>query len=78
MESDFAWHIPLTLDPVVVSDKPHLPYLFKLFGVSLAEHTSILFEQPGRLWVTTPGQRWESVFPYWKDGAAIDIQTSRK
>jgi hypothetical protein len=60
LESDFAYHTPLALDPVVVSDSPHLPYLLKLFSMSLVELTRIpywvLYEQPGRLWMTTRGQ----------------------
>ena len=75
-ESGFEWHIPLTLDPAVVSANPHLPYLFKPFGVSLSELTIILSEQPGKLWVHTKGQKWSTVFSNWKDGAEIEISTT--
>jgi len=42
----FKGHIPLTIDPVQISKRPHLPYFHKLLNMPLPDFTRVVKEQP--------------------------------
>ena len=64
----FKGHIPLTIDPVQISKRPHLPYLHKLLNMPLPDFTRVVKEQPGKLFVLQARQRWATVSTFWRTG----------